>query len=402
MNKTTLGILVAAFALAFSANAALTPVELRCDYAVNPLGVDSQYPQLSWKLDGTGRGQRQTAYEILAASSATILAHGHADLWDSGKVETDETIQIHFPENLNSWEQVFWKVRVWDESGKVSQWSKTATWTMGVLADSDWNSKWIGAADTNISSLLLRREFVVKPGLKRALVNVCGLGEYEMTLNGKKVGDDFLSPGWTKYDKTCLYDTHDITRDLKPGKNAIGIELGNGMYNVLGGGRFTKFKGSFGPQKAIAQIRLEYADGSVETSCSVYNWRGAPGPITFSSIYGGEDFDARLVRRGWDKINFDDAKWLSAQVVNGPGGKLRGLSCAAPPLHFFEIHKPVATRTLTNGDIVFDLGQNAAHVPKISVTGLAGGKGRLFPSELPVTARRTNQAWRAVGRGGPP
>jgi hypothetical protein len=400
MNKTTLGILLAAFALVFSANAALTPVDLRCDYAVNPLGVDSPAPRLSWKLEGGGRGRRQTGYEILAASSAKILAHGHADLWDSGKVDSDETIQISFPENLNSWEQVFWKVRVWDESGKVSQWSKTAMWTMGVLADSDWNAKWIGAADTNIPSILLRRELVVRPGLKRALVNVCGLGEYELTLNGKKTGDDFLSPGWTKYDKTCLYDTHDITADLNRGKNAVGIELGNGMYNVLGGGRFTKFKGSFGPQKAIAQIRLEYADGSVETIGTDERWRIAPGPITFCSIYGGEDFDARLVQRGWGKINFDDAKWLSAQVVNGPGGKLRGLSCAAPPLHFFEIHKPVATRTLTNGDIVFDLGQNAAHVPKISVTGPAGSKVRLLPSELLDGDGAINQGSMGAGRRG--
>ena len=209
------------------------------------------------------------------------------------------------------------------------------------------------------SSLLLRHEFVVKPGLKRALVNVCGLGQYEMTLNGKKAGGDFLSPGWTKYDKTCLYDTRDITADLKTGKNAVGIELGNGMYNVLGGGRYAKFKGSFGPQKAIAQIRLEYADGSVEFVGTDEDWRVAPGPITFSSIFGGEDFDARLMQPGWDKSNFDDSKWSPAQVVSGPGGALRGFSCAAPPIRKFEIHQPVASRALTNGDIVFDLGQNA-------------------------------------------
>ena len=304
-------------------------------------------------------------------------------MWDSGKVVSDETIQIPYAgAALKSSQQVFWKVRVWDKDGKVSAWSKPATWTMGVLQNSDWHAKWIGAADTNIPSLLLRREFTVKPGLKRALVNICGLGQYELTLNGKKVGDDFLSPGWTKYDKTCLYDTRDITADLKSGKNAAGIELGNGMYNVPGGGRYTKFKGSFGPQKAIAQIRLEYADGSVEIIGTDENWRVAAGPITFSSIYGGEDFDARLVQHGWDKPGFDDSKWQIAQVVSGPGGELRGLSCAAPPIRKFEIQQPVATRTLTNGDIVFDLGQNASHVPEISVTGPAGSRVQLIPAEL--------------------
>jgi len=171
---------------------------------------------------------------------------------------------------------------------------------------------------------------------------------------------------------------------LKRGKNAVGIELGNGMYNVPA----TRFKPpgyqrySFGPLKAIAQIRLEYADGSVETLGTDENWRVATGPIVSSSIYSGEDFDARRAQNGWNRIKFDDSKWSSAQIVNGPGGELKGLSCAAPPIRRFEIHKPVSSRTLTNGDILFDLGQNAAHIPKISVTGPAGTKVRVIPSEL--------------------
>jgi hypothetical protein len=325
----------------------------------------------------------------------------NALVWDSGKVESDATLQISFPgEKLKTAEPIFWKVRVWDENGKPSAWSKTATWTTGVLHKDDWHANWIGAADTNFSSLILRREFVVKPGLQRALANVCGLGQYELTLNGKKVGDDFLSPGWTKYDQTCLYDTRDITKNLRAGKNAVGIELGNGMYNVLGGGRYTKFKGSFGPQKAIAQIRLEYADGSVEFIGTDGSWRVAAGPITFNSIYGGEDFDARLVQTGWNKIDFDDSKWSPAQVVNGPGGELRGLSCAAPPIHEFEIHKPVSIHALANGDVVYDLGQNASHILKISVSGPAGSKVRLLPSELLDNDGAINQSSMGAGHRG--
>jgi len=401
MKKITMGILLAAAGLALSAYAKLTPADLRCDYAVNPLGVDSANPRLFWKLAGDQRGARQTAYEILAASSEKKLAHHDGDVWDSGKVDSDATIQIPFPsEQLKSAEQIFWKVRVWDEKGKASDWSRPATWTMGVLQDSDWQAKWIGAADTNIPSLLLRREFSVKPGLKRALINVCGLGEYELTLNGQKIGDDFLSPGWTKYDKTCLYDTRDLTANLKTGKNAAGLELGNGMYQVLGGGRFTKFKGSFGPQKAIAQIRLEYADGSVEIVGTDERWRVAAGPITFTSIYGGEDFDVRRVQAGWNKIDFDDAKWPPAIAVSGPGGKLRGLSCAAPPLKYFEVQEPVSSHTLANGDVVYDLGQNAAHLPKISVSGPAGSQVRLLPSELLDNEGAVSQSSMGAGHRG--
>ena len=384
------------------ARASLIPTDLRCEYAVNPLGVDVASPRLFWTLKSSERGQRQTACEILVAGSEKELAAGKGDLWDSGKVDSDETIQIPYGgKELRSSQEVFWKVRVWDAEHKVSAWSKPATWTMGLLRSEDWRGRWIGATDTNIPSILLRREFVVKPGLTRALADVCGLGEYELTLNGTQVGNDFLSPGWTKYDKTCLYDVRDLTGYLKRGQNAVGIELGNGMYNVFAGSnRFTKFRRTFGSQKAIAQIRLEYADGSVEIIGTDESWRVAAGPITFSSIYGGEDFDGQLVQKGWDKPGFDDSKWAAAKVVDDPGGELRDLSCAAPPIREFEIHKPIATHALANGDVVFDLGQNAAHVPRIIVSGPAGSKVRLMPSELLGGDGSANQGSMGGGRRG--
>jgi hypothetical protein len=379
---------------------AVNVTQLRCEYGKDPLGVDVPHPRLSWILESNRRDARQTAYQVLVASSAAGLKTGKADLWDSGKVASDQSILLPYAgEPLASHVQCFCKVRVWDEHGQVSKWSQSATWTMGVLTDSDWRASWITAPDTNYASTLLRREFFVRPGLQRALADICGLGQYEMSLNGRKAGGDFLSPGWTKYDKTCLYDTRDITADLKGGKNAVGIFLGNGMYNVIAADtRYTKFKGSFGPQKVILQIRLEYAGGLVEVIGTDEKWRVAPGPITFSSIYGGEDFDARLVQRGWDKPNFDDSKWPSAQITDGPGGKLKGLSCAAPPIREFEIHKPAAMRTLDNQDVVFDLGQNAAHVPRIRVTGPAGGRVRLFPAELTNHDGSVNQGSMGVRR----
>jgi alpha-L-rhamnosidase len=387
--------------LALAANARLTVTDLRCDYVVNPLGVDSATPRLFWKLRGGKNGEHQTAYQILIASDEKKLGEDRGNLWDSGKVNSNDSIQIPYAgQKLSSSQQVFWKVRAWDADGKASDWSKPATWTMGVLQASDWHAKWIGTTDTNLPSLLLRHEFVVKPGLKRALINICGLGQYELTLNGKKIGDDYLSPGWTKYDRTCLYDTFDITADLKKGPNAAGIELGNGMYNVLGGGRFTKFKRSFGPQQAIAQIRLEYNDGSVEFVGTDGTWKSSPGPITFSSIYSGEDFDARLVQPGWNSAGFDAARWSAATILNGPGGELRGLSCAAPPLKFFETHKGVALHTLTNGDIVFDLGQNASHVPRITVSGPVGSKVSVMPSELLGHDGSVDQKSMGAGRRG--
>jgi alpha-L-rhamnosidase len=394
-------VVLFAFAFGLSARAGMTPMDLCCDYAVNPAGVDSQPPRLFWKLESRQRDQRQSAYQILVASSPALLKKNEGDLWDSGKVASDETIQIDYAgKKMNSGEEAFWKVRVWDAREKVSGWSRPANWIMGVLESSDWHARWIGAANTNIASLRLRRDFVVKAGLKRALVNVCGLGQYEMTLNGKQTGDDFLSPGWTKYDKTCLYDTRDITDLLRQGENTVGLELGNGMYQIPLGNRYAKFRKSFGPQKAIAQIRLDYADGSTEFIGTDGSWHAAAGPITFTSVYGGEDFDAWLAQPGWNQPGFDDAKWQSAITVKGPGGDLRGLSCAAPPVREFETHPSVLSYTLTNGDVVFDLGQNAAHVLEVSLSGAAGGQVRLLPSELTNRDGSIDQSSMGGGRRG--
>lgn len=359
----------------------LTVTDLRCEYVSNPMGVDVAAPRLFWKLESSTRNQRQTAYQILASTSAQTLARNNGNLWDTGKLASNETIQIPYQgQPLKSSQQVFWKVRVWDEDGKVSPWSRPATWTMGLLRESDWRARWITARDKS-ETVLLRREFTARPGLTRALAYVSGVGYYELSVNAQKVGDDLFSPGWTKYDKTCLYDTRDLTALVKQGRNAIGLLLANGMYNVEGN-RYLKFKGSFGPLKAIAQVRLEYVDGTTQIIGTDNQWRTSPGPITFSSVYGGEDYDARLQPHGWDQPGFNDSKWQPAQVFDGPGGELRGLSAAAPPIRAFDRLKPVSVKPLSAGVTVYDFGQNASLIPRITVQGTAGATVRIIPAEL--------------------
>jgi hypothetical protein len=398
---------------------AMTVKNPGCEHLENPLGVDAPHPRLNWILQSDQRGDRQTAYQILAASSETLLKKDSGDLWDSGKIVSDETIQIAYAgQPLKSSQQVFWKVRAWDAGGKVSAWSPAATWTMGLLDPSEWNAKWISAAgaekygvaypssaradfngrqafarahpdadkpgEPNYSSLLARREFKVKAGLVRAVVHVTGLGQYELSLNGKKVDDALLAPGWTDYRKTVLYETFDITHQLSRGDNALGLILGNGMYNIQPDyTRYVKFLNSFGPLKAIALLRLEYADGSVETIATDKSWQVSPGPVTFNNIFAGEDFDARLVQPGWDKPGFQtDAKWVAAEETSGPGGTLKGLSCAAPPIRAIENLQPVSAKKLNASTIVFDLGQNCSVMPRLSVSGARGAFVRIVPSEL--------------------
>lgn len=357
--------------------------DLRADYRDNPLGVDDPAPRLSWVLASPERGQVQSAYQILVATSPERLGRDQGDLWDSGKVASAQQNQIAYAgQPLSSWEPCWWKVRVWDGAGIASAWSQPASWTMGILKPDDWKGTWITAPLQKSQSLLLRHEFDVKPGLVRATVVICGLGFYEMSLNGNKVSDDILTPGWSKYDKTCLYDMYDVTPSLVSGRNCVGIMLGNGMYHVDGGNRYRKFDHSFGPQQAIAQLLLEYGDGTQEVIATGPDWRAGQGPITFDSIYGGEDYDARLAQVGWNTSGFDDHAWVHAQTVAGPGGALKGTSCAAPPIRFFQTFKPAKVTAVSPGVSIYDFGQNAAQIPELTTSGPAGSSVKISPAEL--------------------
>ena len=329
-------LLVSVLATLTLSGAAMTVTNLGCEQRINPMGVDVVQPRLSWILQSSKRGDRQTAYRILAASSRASLDRDTGDLWDSGRVASDETIQVPFAgKPLKSSQEVFWKVRVWDPSGTASPWSTTATWTMGVLNTNEWQAQWVSLGNADSGSTFLRRNFPVRARLTRALIYISGLGQYELSFNGSRVGSDLLSPGWTKYDKTILYDTFDVTALLTAGTNAIGIVLGNGMYNVPTTSRYAKFTGTFGPRKVIAQIRLEYGD-TITNIFTDLNWKATTnGPITFDTVFGGEDYDARLEPRGWNQAGFDDSAWERVTVANSSGGELRGLSCSAPPLRAF-------------------------------------------------------------------
>lgn len=391
---------------------------LRCEYGTDPLGVDAAQPSLSWILKSDQRGEVQSAYRILAASSRKLLDQNTGDLWDSGKINSDQQNHVLYNgKALASCRQVFWKVMVWDKNGRAGDWSEPANWTMGIINEADWKAQWIsakgadkyaltykysrcdfrkdevysepqpnapGAGDLNYSSMLLRREFEVKPGVARAVIHISGLGHYGLSLNGDKIGDYLLAPGWTNYRKTVLYDTYDVTRQIKAGRNAMGIILGNGVYNIQPDpARYVKFIGTFGPLKAIAQMRLEYTDGSVQIIGTDASWQVAPGPVTYSNFFGGEDYDARLEPEGWNRPGFKAAApWAAAIETSGPGGTLRGLSCAAPPIRAIEVLQPIAAKSLRPDVTVYDLGQNASCMPQLEAKGPAGSFIRIIPSEL--------------------
>ncbi len=247
------------------------------------------------------------------------------------------------------------------------------------LSPEQWKAQWIGGEGPELP--IFRKVFTPadKP-IKKAVVFVCGLGQFELSLNGAKVGNHFLDPGWTNYRKTCLYVPFDVAASVHPGRNALGVMLGNGMYNVKGG-RYVKFKGSFGEPKLILQMRLDYADGTSDLVVSDATWKTAHSPITFSCIYGGEDYDARLEQPGWDTPDFDDAQWKAAQIVDGPGGVLR--ISEAPPVTVADTLSAAAYKRTGDGTYWLDLGQNLSARPFITVHGIAGQSVKIEVSELP-------------------
>jgi len=250
-----------------------------------------------------------------------------------------------------------------------------------------WNNGVAPGPETALP--IFRREFEVRPGLQRAVISICGLGQYELSANGVKVGKALLAPGWTKYDRTCLYDTLDITANLHRGKNVLGVMLGNGFYNIPGGsGRYdwpeqaTGKSPSSGPPRVIAQLHLYYQDGTDQVIATDGQWQTTPGPITFSSIYGGEDYNPQRLAAGWNQAGFNAAGWSAPQLTNGPGGILRGTSHAAPPIIATQTNQTVAIHALSARRFNYDLGQNASILPRLDCHGPAGAVIRLTPTEL--------------------
>lgn len=318
----------------------LEPEKLEVEFLNVPVGLDSSAPQFSWTLHPSNSGVRnlrQTAYRILVASSPGVLARGDGDVWDSGRVDSPRYAGVRFAgRQLESHTRYFWRVRVWDQDGRASAWSGIASWTTGLLHPSDWRAHWIAAEPdgpvepkarehvgvySNVLPPLpiFRKDFEITKPVRFAVVYISGLGQYELHLDGVNVSPDLMVPGWTLYRKRVLYNAYDLTQKLQRGSHSFGVLLGNGMYNVPGiKGRYTKFIGSFGQPKLIVQMHIRYTDGTNQVVVSDGSWRTTPGPIVLSSIYGGEDYDARRSPKGWDRPGFDDRTWHMAYEVRGP------------------------------------------------------------------------------------
>jgi alpha-L-rhamnosidase len=366
-----------------SAKSDLTIINLRSEYKENPV-IDVLKPRLSWLLNSTKRGQVQSAYRILVATTTEKLTEDKADLWDSKKVVNDNTYQVEYNgQPLHSRQICYWKVMSWDKNGKPGLWSKPAKWEMGLLDESDWKGEWIGLNLNNLGkgpvyslppAPYLRKDVVVNNKVKKARLYVTAKGLYQFYINGKKIGNDFLKPGWTDYNKRIYYQTYDITGEIKKGNNAFGAILSYGWYAGYIGYALaiqnSKVKNFYGDvPELLAQVEIEYTNGNTEKFVTDDLWKVNYGPIVESDILNGETFDANKEFKGWCNSGFNDAGWKPVETFSKTDCKLE---CSpGNPVVITEKLKP-ASVILKHGKYIFDMGQNFAGVIKLKVKGSIG------------------------------
>lgn len=370
------GLMTADHAL-IAAQALQAPEHLRCEYLENPLGVDASHPRFFWLIKQQGRGISPSAYQILVASTPEALMRGQADAWDSGKVQSESTIQIAYEgKALESGRAYYWRVRYWDQKGTPSPYSTVAYFSMGILSRSEWRGTWIGGGATNGNEF--RKSFELNGKVMRAQIYITALGYYELHINGTRIGNKVLDPSWTTYPKRVLYSTYDVTGNLQSGQNAIGVMLGGGWATLSE--PLMHIEPDYKSPVLLLDMQIQMGDGRIITVASDGTWKTTRGPIVEDSVYNGEIYDANRETPGWDKPGFDDSQWAAATLVEGSTG-VRS-SEMMPPIQVVDSIVPRRISNPAPDVYVFDMGQNLSGWAELKVRGPAGTKVTMRYAEL--------------------
>ncbi|MBS1525478.1 MAG: family 78 glycoside hydrolase catalytic domain [Bacteroidetes bacterium] len=353
---------------------------LLCENRTNPLGMDVTQPRFNWQLNSDKRNEMQTAYRVQVSESEAF----HGLVWDSGKIMSDSSVFVTYKgKPLLSGKRYYWRVRVWDNHGAASPWSQAAWWQMALLHTGDWKAKWITPGyqeDTlNRPSPLMRKQFDLHKKIRSATAYITAHGMYEAQINGQRVGDAYLTPGWTSYHHRLEYQTYDVTGMLKEGQNVVGAMLGSGWYRGIIG--FSDKRNVYGKDIALLlQINITYTDGSTAVVASDESWKSSTGEVRYSEIYNGETIDHNKDQPGWAEQGFDDSKWSGVNVQDYPKDIL--LATYNEPVRKHETFKPVRIFKTPKGEQVIDFGQNLVGWVMIKVKGKPGDTIKVWHAEV--------------------
>jgi alpha-L-rhamnosidase len=374
-------ILFTSFATVY-ADALCKPVGLKCEYLVNPIGLDAPHPRLTWHLQDGRLGAKQTAYQIDVATDSIALSRGEARIWQTAKINTAANLLTYGGKALQPFTKYFWKVTVWDKDGIKSS-SAIAGFEMGMMQTSNWKGDWI--SDSKGKELkeapYFRQLFKAGKKIKSARAYIAAAGLYELYINGKKIGNHRLDPMYTRFDRRNLYVTYDVTTNLQHGENAVGVLLGNGWYNHQSTAVWNFHQVAWRNRPAFCMdLRITYDDGSVETISTDRTWKTSLGPLVFNSIYTAEHYDARRELPGWNTINYTDtAKWKNVYLRQSPSRNI--VAQAMQPIRDIEQIPAKSVNKFDDETYVFDLGRNISGVSRIILHGDSGTVIRLKHGE---------------------
>ncbi|MBL7738633.1 MAG: family 78 glycoside hydrolase catalytic domain [Chitinophagaceae bacterium] len=355
---------------------------LRTENLANPIGLDVLQPYFSWQLISTQRNVTQSAYEIRVGTLPAALVTGEG-VWKSGKINSGQSIYVPYGgATLASGKKYYWQVRVWDDKGTASAWSAIAFWQMGLLKPSDWKAQWIEPGyteDKEFAAPLLRKEFSSGKKIKSATAYITAHGLYEAQINGKRVGDAYLTPGWTSYNKRLQYQAYDVTGLLKDGANAVAVTLGDGWYR--GNFSFDHRRNIYGKDIALLfQLEIVHADGTTATVVSDASWKSSTGAVRSNGIYQGETIDARLEKTGWALAGYDDQNWTAVKTAGFSKDIL--VATYNEPIKKHEAIAAVKVITTPKGEKVIDFGQNLVGWVQLNVKGKAGDTIKVSHAEV--------------------
>jgi len=393
MNYRTIFFCLLLCFLQYNSYCQVSVKNLKCEYLENPIGLDETHPRFTWQMELHKPGNCQSAYELVVGTTETDVASGSGDVWESGVVESSVIPVVYGGGELNPFTRYFWSVRVKDESQQWSDWSLPHFFETGMMGQLSWKGKWItDTYDFNVKpAAYFRRAFKTDKTIKSARVYIAAAGLYELSINGKRIGNHRLDPTYTRFDRRNLYVTYDVTENLQQGNNAVGVLLGNGWYNHQSTAVWYFDKAPWRARpKFCMDLHITYSDGTEEVIATDERWKTSESPVIFNSIYTAEHYDARKEQPGWDTPNFDAKGWKNIYTTGAPSNNI--VAQALHPIRNVREYRPVSLKKIDEHTWLYNFGQNMSGVTRMKVNGPQGTTIRLKHVERLDSAGRADMS----------